>query len=101
MVDDRTIRVLDGATVIADHTPSWARRQVIEVAEHRAVLLAERRLAISGPRPAPNWIRGAVATRCVRLFGSVDDARLAAGVAPARRSTVLLPEHRVLVEVCR
>jgi transposase len=45
VVDDRRVRVLDGQTVIADHARSWARREVIEVAAHRAALIAERRAA--------------------------------------------------------
>lgn len=45
VVDDRRVRVLDGQTVIADHARSWARREVIEVADHRAALIAERRAA--------------------------------------------------------
>jgi hypothetical protein len=45
IVDDRTVRVVDGQTVIAEHARSWGRRQVIEVPEHRAALLAERRAA--------------------------------------------------------
>ncbi|MGE0397193.1 MAG: IS21 family transposase [Kofleriaceae bacterium] len=45
VVDDRRVRILDGQTVIADHARSWARREVIEVADHRAALLAERRAA--------------------------------------------------------
>jgi transposase len=45
VVDDRRVRVLDGQIVIADHARSWARREVIEVADHRAALIAERRAA--------------------------------------------------------
>ncbi len=45
VVDDRRVRILDGQTVIADHARSWARREVIEVADHRAALIAERRAA--------------------------------------------------------
>lgn len=45
VVDDHVVRVLDGQTVIAEHARSWGRRQVIEVAEHRAALVAERREA--------------------------------------------------------
>ena len=44
-VDDRVVRILDGATVIAEHARSWGRRQVIELAAHRAALVAERRAA--------------------------------------------------------
>jgi transposase len=42
VVSDRTVRVLDGATVLAEHPRSWGRRQVFEKAEHRAALVAER-----------------------------------------------------------
>jgi transposase len=45
VVDDRAVRVLDGATVLAEHARSWGRRQLIELAEHRAALIAERRAA--------------------------------------------------------
>lgn len=45
VVDDRTVRVLDGQTAIAEHVRTWGRRQVIEVPAHRAVLVAERRAA--------------------------------------------------------
>jgi len=45
VADDRTVRVLDGGTVIAEHPRVWGRRQVIELASHRAALVAERRAA--------------------------------------------------------
>jgi transposase len=45
VVDDQVVRVLDGQTVIAEHARSWGRRQVIEIADHRAALVAERREA--------------------------------------------------------
>ena len=45
VVDDRTVRVLDGQSVIAEHGRSWGRREIIEVADHRAALVAERRAA--------------------------------------------------------
>jgi transposase len=45
VVDDRVVRVIDGQSVVAEHARSWGRRQVIEVAEHRAALVAERRAA--------------------------------------------------------
>ncbi|HSD87180.1 MAG TPA: IS21 family transposase [Kofleriaceae bacterium] len=45
VADDRTVRFLDGDTVIAEHVRSWSRRQVFEKAEHRAALLDERRAA--------------------------------------------------------
>jgi transposase len=45
VVTDRIVRVLDGATVLAEHTRSWGRRQIFEKAEHRAALVAERKAA--------------------------------------------------------
>jgi transposase len=45
IVDDRVVRVVDGQTVIAEHARSWGRRQIFEVAAHRAALVAERRAA--------------------------------------------------------
>jgi hypothetical protein len=45
VVDDRTVRVVDGKTVLAEHPRSWGRRQVIEQAAHRTALVAERKAA--------------------------------------------------------
>jgi hypothetical protein len=45
VVDDRTVRLVDGDKAIADHPRSWGRRQVFEKPEHRAALLDERRAA--------------------------------------------------------
>jgi Integrase core domain len=45
VVDDRTVRVLDGETEIAKHARSWGRRQVIEQPVHRAALITERKAA--------------------------------------------------------
>ena len=45
VVDDRLVRVLDGSTVLAEHTRAWGRRQVIELPEHRAALVVQRRAA--------------------------------------------------------
>jgi len=44
-VDDRTVRLIDGDKLIADHPRSWGRRQIFEKPEHRAALLDERRAA--------------------------------------------------------
>ena len=44
-VDDRVVRILDGTTVIAEHARSWGRHQVLELAAHRAALVAERQAA--------------------------------------------------------
>lgn len=43
--DDVNLRILDGASCVASHERCFGKRQVIEVAEHRAALLAERRAA--------------------------------------------------------
>lgn len=45
VVDDRTVRVVDGETVLAEHARSWGRRQVIEQPAHRAELVADRKAA--------------------------------------------------------
>jgi transposase len=45
VADDTHVRVLDGAACIARHERVYGKRQVIEVAAHRAALLVERRAA--------------------------------------------------------
>ena len=45
VTDDKTVRVLDGAACVAMHRRSWGKRQLIERAEHRAPLVAERQAA--------------------------------------------------------
>lgn len=45
VADDREVRLLDGARVVARHERSYGKRQIIEVAAHRAALVAERRAA--------------------------------------------------------
>ena len=45
VVDDRTVRVVNGKTLIAEHARSWGRRQVFEQAAHRVALVAERKVA--------------------------------------------------------
>jgi len=45
VVDDRTVRIVDGKTVLAEHARSWGRRQVIEQPAHRTALVAERKAA--------------------------------------------------------
>jgi hypothetical protein len=45
VVDDRTVRLVDGDKCIADHPRSWGRRQIFEKPEHRVALLDERRAA--------------------------------------------------------
>jgi hypothetical protein len=43
--DDCIVRLVDGATLVAEHVRSWSRRQIFEKPEHRAALLVERRAA--------------------------------------------------------
>ena len=45
VVDDRTVRIVDGETVLAEHARSWGRRQIIEQPAHRTALVAERKAA--------------------------------------------------------
>ncbi len=45
VADDREVRLLDGAVAVARHERSYGKRQIIEVAAHRAALVAERRAA--------------------------------------------------------
>jgi transposase len=45
VADDREVRLLDGARVVARHERSYGKRQIIEVAAHRAALVAQRRAA--------------------------------------------------------
>jgi hypothetical protein len=44
-VDDRFVRVLDGAQEVARHPRCWGRHQVIELRVHREALVAEKRKA--------------------------------------------------------
>ncbi len=43
--NDRVVRLLDGSVEVAAHARSWGRHQVIELREHRAALVAEKRRA--------------------------------------------------------
>jgi transposase len=45
VADDVTVRVLDGLTCVALHPRDYGKRRVIELPEHRAALVAERRAA--------------------------------------------------------
>ncbi len=45
VADDRTVRVLDGQTEVADHARSWGKKQLVEKSEHRTSLVAERKAA--------------------------------------------------------
>jgi transposase len=47
--DDERVRVIDGASVVAEHPRSWDRRRAIEAAEHIDAML-ERRPGARGPR---------------------------------------------------
>jgi transposase len=44
-VDDRTIRIVDGAQEVARHPRCWGRHQVIEARVHREALVAEKKKA--------------------------------------------------------
>lgn len=41
--DDQLVRLLDGAEEIARHARSWGRHQTVELREHRAEILAEKK----------------------------------------------------------
>lgn len=43
--DDQIVRLLDGAEEIARHARSWGRHQLIELREHRAEILEEKKKA--------------------------------------------------------
>jgi transposase len=45
VADDRSVRLVDGKTTIAEHARAWGKKQVIEKAEHRVALVAERKAA--------------------------------------------------------
>ena len=45
VADDNRIRILDGASEVAAHLRSFGRRQIIELPEHRAALVSQRRAA--------------------------------------------------------
>jgi len=45
VANDTTVRLLDGAEQVAQHARSWGRHQTIELREHRAALLADKRMA--------------------------------------------------------
>ena len=42
VADDRTVRLLDGATVVAQHVRSFGHRQKIELPEHRAEIIRRK-----------------------------------------------------------
>ena len=43
VADDRSVRLLDGASVVAHHPRSWGHRQKIEHPDHRAEILRRKR----------------------------------------------------------
>lgn len=43
VADDRVVRLLDGSSVVARHVRCWGRRQIVELSEHRAEILARKR----------------------------------------------------------
>ena len=45
VADDVTVRVLDGGTCVAEHPRDYGKRRVLELPQHRAALVAERRAA--------------------------------------------------------
>jgi transposase len=45
VANDQLLRLLDGTTEIARHTRSWGRHQTVELREHRAALVDEKRRA--------------------------------------------------------
>jgi hypothetical protein len=99
VVDDQTVRVVDGESVVAEHPRSWGRRQVIELPAHRAALLAERKearalkgrdrlraVAPSFDRLVERWaVSGASlglrVTRSIKLLDLYGDDVFAAAVA--------------------
>jgi transposase len=45
IADDKSVRLLDGADEVALHDRSWGRHQTTELREHRAALIAEKKMA--------------------------------------------------------
>jgi transposase len=41
--DDRTVRILDGSNVVAEHARHWGKREVVEASEHRVEILRQKR----------------------------------------------------------
>jgi len=97
--DDKAVRILDGAAAVAVHPRSWGKRQLIELPEHRAALIAERRAArdLKGrdrlravapgiDRLLERWALGGRSlairvTRTIKLLDLYGDAVFAAAVA--------------------
>jgi transposase len=48
VANDCEVRLLDGATCLAQHRRCWGRRQLVEASEHRQALLAQRQGAKEG-----------------------------------------------------
>lgn len=71
--DDTTVRVVDGATVIAEHTRSWERRRAIEKPEHLAELVARR----PGAKPHRSKDRiASLSTECRMYLQEVSRRRI-------------------------
>jgi transposase len=99
VADDVTVRVLDGATCIAQHARVYGKRQLIELPAHRAALVTERRAAadLKGRdrlrAVAPDfgalldrWVHSGPSlaiqvTRAIKLLDLYGDAIFAAAVA--------------------
>lgn len=99
VADDRDVRLLDGARLLARHERSYGKRQIIEVAAHRATLVAQRRAAadlkgrdrLRAIAPAfgillDRWALagpslGIQVTRAIKLLDLYGDEVFAAGVA--------------------
>lgn len=99
VTNDRTVRILDGSTVVAEHSRSWGRRQIIEAPTHRQELVAQRRAArtlkgrdrLNATAPAfgkllARWTAtgpslGLRVTRAIKLLDLYGDEVFAAAVA--------------------
>lgn len=57
VADDNTVRILDGQTVVGEHSRSWGHRQKIENPEHRAEIIRRKRGA--APSTGRDRIRAA------------------------------------------
>jgi transposase len=99
VADDAEVRVLDGATLVAQHQRSYGKRQIVEQPAHRAELYVERRAArdLKGRdrlrAVAPDFSRllerwalagpslGLQVTRAIKLLDLYGDEIFAAAVA--------------------
>lgn len=99
VADDRVVRFLDGGAAVARHERCWGRRQIIELPEHRAEILAHKRGAreakgrdrLRAAVPAVDllfvrWVEvgrnvGSMTARTLKLLDLYGEALLAAAVA--------------------